>query len=130
MRNLVLFLTILLCSCASLKNDLKAKGYSDADIELIKPHFNLYNRQLITFQPFVGATINAATEQNLKTIFCNCYKKHGELCRKPSAELGDQDKTLWAKSNAAEMALKAQNAGDITRAMSSVGTLDSDACPQ
>lgn len=114
-------LLTMLTSCATYIKDYKAKGYSDADMALIKPYIEQYNRRLIAIGPFGSFEYSPSEEANLKTIFCNCYKTHGELCRKPSAELGDKDKTLWIKSNAAEIALKSEAMGNGT-------TLDPDEC--
>jgi hypothetical protein len=116
-----LLLTLTLNACATYMKDYKARGYSDEDMALIKPYLVQYNRRLIGIGPFGTVGYNPDEEANMKTIFCNCYKTHGELCRKPSSELGNKDKTLWIKSNAAEIALK-------TQAMGNGPTLDNDEC--
>ena len=120
MKKLIL-LALLTTSCATGMKEYKAKGYTDEDMALMKPYVREYSSRISSSIAFGGAFSNIKTEDTLKTVFCNCYKKHGDLCRKPSSELGDKDKTLWAKSNAAELALKSQLFG-------SGPTLDNDEC--
>lgn len=132
MKKLFLLATLSLAGCASqrLQKDWQARGYTDADKALIMPHFDGYNRQLAASKsnPFMAASQNAQVEQSLRTTFCNCVKKLGDGCRKPSAALNDSEKALWAKSNAAEMALKAQHNGDLVASMGDLGTVDPDQC--
>jgi len=73
-------------------------------------------------------TQNSQVEQQLRNVFCNCVKKLGDKCREKPDSLNEQEKQLWAKSNAAEMALKAQHGGDLVATMGNLGAVDPDQC--
>jgi|GEM_PF-3167232 len=137
MKNLLslIVISLILAGCASqqLQKEWQARGYTESDKALIMPHFDQYTRQLAAAKTasgnvFMAASQNSGVEQNLQNVFCNCVKKLGDKCRKPSAEVGETDKQLWAKSNGAEMALKAQHNGNLVASVGDAGTVDPDQC--
>jgi hypothetical protein len=130
-----LLLTLSLVACASqkLQKEWDTRGYTESDKALIMPYFNQYNSQLAaaktnTTNPFMAASDNGQVEASLRTTFCNCVKKIGDACRKPGATVSKADLQLWAKSNAAEMALKAQHNLNIVAAAGGLGSVDPDQC--
>lgn len=100
------------CAGAQLKSDWKERrGYSDADIAAIEYQSQGY--KVLMMQS--GATSNAfnsapmiQTDNRLRAIFCSCVKKLGQKCREKSDGLAAQDKELWIKANAVDMAILGQ----------------------
>jgi len=127
---LLLTLTVSACASGSLQREWKARGYSDAEKALIKPHLDGYNRQLSGARSsFFGmVTQHGNTEEQMRNVFCNCQKKLGPKCREKVETVPEDLKQLWAKSNAAEMALKMQHNLDPVAAMAGTNDLDADAC--
>jgi len=128
----VLVLTLLTASCASgsLQREWKARGYSDTEKALIKPHLDNYNSQMSGARSsFFGmVTQHSNIEEQLRNVFCNCHKKLGSKCREKVETVPEDLKQLWAKSNAAEMALKMQHNLDPVAAMAGTSSLDPDVC--
>ena len=127
---LVLTFTLSACASGSLQREWKARGYSDAEKALIKPHLDGYNRQLSGARSsFFGmVTQHSNIEAQLQNIFCNCQKKLGPKCREKVDTVPEELRQLWAKSNAAEMALKMQHNLDPVAALAGTSSLDADAC--
>lgn len=134
-KKIGLLLLLVITACASqLHKEWEARGYSKEDQVLIKPQADIYLRQLAaagsSMSKFSATSQVNKVESQISTIFCNCYKKLSDGCRKTSASLQPKDKDLWAKSNGAEAALKAYYASTIEGAVGGLGKLDPDQCAQ
>lgn len=107
----ILCLTIATgCAGAALQKEWEnERGYSKADIDLVVPHYRAYNRALASAQ-YASNAFNSAplhnAENKMKAIYCGCRKQLGDKCQQKPDALDEKQKTLWAKANAAEMALR------------------------
>lgn len=54
-----------------------------------------------------NSTPKAQSESRVRSIFCGCVKKLGKKCQQKPTDLKGDERFMWAKSNAAESALKA-----------------------
>ncbi|MBU6375012.1 MAG: hypothetical protein KGQ59_03375 [Bdellovibrionales bacterium] len=105
-------LLILLGACASekLKKEWsEQRGYSQEDIASINKQATDggYLHRIISARQKSNAYNTApkeAEEKNLKNIWCNCWKRLADRCRQKADGLNKQDKELWTKANAVELA--------------------------
>lgn len=115
MKKLVLLLvgalTLAGCAGQQLKSDWKDKrGYSEEDINLITEQYKEY-AQMTNAAVISRSSVQSVNADNrLKSIFCSCVKKMGDQCRtRAPASMNPQDKTLWIKANAVDMAYVGQS---------------------
>lgn len=111
MKTLAIIALAVLSGCAAggLRSQWVSRGYSEADIAEIHKYEDGY---LNTLGRGAGASnafdtsqqVNA--ENRIRSIFCACIVKLGDKCRQNPEGLSESDRTLWAKSNAAEDALR------------------------
>lgn len=113
-RLLVLVLVtmaFLMVGCAShTKKMWQDRGYSEAEVKEIEPYTKEYIDILAKGSSQSNAfnsTPKAQSDNRVRSIFCSCVKKLGKKCQQRPVDLKGDDRTLWAKSNAAESALKA-----------------------
>jgi hypothetical protein len=101
-------LSLTSCAGAQLQSDWKEKrGYSDADVQLIMDQYKEYNMMMSSAQVSSNAfnsTPIVEAKGRLKNVFCACVKKIGEKCRKKPESLTSDEKVLWVKANAVDMA--------------------------
>lgn len=113
MKNIVsifIGLALAACSSMSLRNQWSTKGYSADDIREIQRYEGGYLDILsrgTAFSNGFDSSERVSAENRIRGIFCSCFKKLGEKCRTKPDGLTDDDKILWAKSNAADSALHA-----------------------
>lgn len=118
MRTMLLILSVTLTGCAGAqlqKEWTEQRGYTDAEMALIRPHAAEYQKT-VAWGMSSSTAFNSApsieAERRVRTIYCACIKKLGsDRCRKKPEGLSEADKELWAKGNAAEMALVSMSYG-------------------
>lgn len=96
------------CAGAQLQNEMEQKRhYSSEDMQLIKEQAKPY-AQILAAGMSQSNAFNTApradAERRLRTVWCNCFKKLGDQCRKAPSGLSKTEKSLWVKANAAELA--------------------------
>lgn len=112
---MLLSFIISLSSCVSsqLNKDYYARNYSTKDEELMTPSRKQFADLLVggsTNLMFASLDNSEGKAQGAKTIqqyYCNCMKKLGDKCLGNSKDIAEENKSLWAKGNSAEMALRA-----------------------
>lgn len=112
MRKLIfIFSLVFLGGCAgqALKKEmLETRGYSQSDYNEIEKYRTEYTDVLVKGHNGSSA-INSAeklnAENRIKKIYCACIVKLGEKCRQKPEKLSKEEKIIWNKGNAAELAL-------------------------
>lgn len=106
------FALAALVSCAGLAVDgLKSsRGYTDSDITEINKYIDEY-KMWISSGNMQSNQFNSTPREKaldrVRSIYCSCVRKFGaEKCAKSGAKLTGEDRQIWAKGNAAEMAIK------------------------
>lgn len=97
-----------LSGCVStMSKEMKARGYTDADIQQIEStgmqYYGDYNRAANSSMsnPMQKMANTQAQVTKLNGIFCGCIKKLGDKCSQPANGLSAADKDMWIKGNAA-----------------------------
>lgn len=114
MRIVTMLILLSFCGCAGaqLESDMKdERGYSESDVSAIYKQTEKYKAYLLSAQlrsnRFNNASEIAAKEQ-LRKVWCNCYKKLGDGCRHPSRGIASVDYPVWLGANAVEMTFASQ----------------------
>lgn len=109
-----LCLTVLMSGCAGaqLEKEMKeSRGYSEADIASIEAASKDYKTQINLADMRSNAFNTSARDRNydsMKAIVCKCFKEIHDKCRGKPDGLTPEQKSLWIKSNAVDMALASQ----------------------
>jgi hypothetical protein len=116
MKNLIMLAVVMSltgCAGAQLETEWKSqRGYSDADIAAIREQFNDYHQSNIV-AGMQSNRFNSSpalhSQDRLKSIFCTCYQTIGDKCREKPDGLNSEQRTLWIKANAVDLALLANH---------------------
>jgi hypothetical protein len=110
---MICLVTIAVSGCAgvALKKEWSEKrGYSESEISEVMDQMQPYRKRLIA-SDMASNRFNTAPRQaeeaTLKTVWCNCWKKLKDKCQQSSKGLSQEDRALWLKANAVEMAFAA-----------------------
>lgn len=100
------------CAGAQLETDMKdERGYSENEVSAIYKQTERYKAYLLNAQMRGNRFNNSpeiAARDQLRKVWCGCYKRLGDRCRKPARGLASVDYPLWLGANAAEMAFASQ----------------------
>ena len=104
----LMVIAILGCAGAKLKTEMaELRGYSTSEIDEIMSQMDTYKRRLFAARQATNAFDSGrerTEESNLKGLWCNCWKKLQKKCRQRPEGLTGDDRELWLKANAVEMA--------------------------
>ncbi len=116
------------CAGAALKKEWTARGYSAEDTQLMADQSREYQKRLIEGQMSSNAFNSAprqVEEARLRALWCNCWRRMKDKCRQKPDGLSAEDKALWSKANAVEMAFASQ---ETTIDVKPNTRLDGDEC--
>ncbi len=109
MKNKILMLvmaaTLGACAGQQMQTEWTSRGYSKPDQDAILAQWKVYLEEKLSAERSSNA-FNTSPKHEFNTrmtkIFCACYKKIGEKCRKSPDGLSPEDKALWVKANAVD----------------------------
>lgn len=97
------------CAGAQLEKEMKdSRGYSDADVTEIKAAAKDYRTKMTMASFRTNRFTSSAEDRNhddMKVIFCKCWKEMKSKCREKSDGLTADQHALWLKSNAVDFAI-------------------------
>lgn len=131
---LVILVSVLSSGCSNLalKKEWQERGYTESEINTIEPYRKSYMNMLGSGgagSTFGSSLENGENQKRVRNIFCSCVKKLDTKCQKKPEGLTGSDLDLWAKANAAEMALRQYSSiNKFGSFNTSVGAVDPAEC--